>query len=250
MSGPTKITILEDDEGRETVAVEPIDWPVKLHTLVDNSAQIRPSLERIRQGLRELVEALPEGMAVEIVSTAPQPRFAVRMTSDLAEAREGIDRILPDSGASAFADALVETSNRIRDDDDPHFPVVLMVAGNGTDPSGGMDRKLRRLQEQTIEQPVTNHFVIVTAGRAFRGGVVRSRARLPLSSHRSPAAATKASRRPSDCLPCSPRSARRSLRVRRISVTRCAYPTSVCAARRRHSRVSAQRFPDPVWGPS
>lgn len=159
---PDEITILEDDEGRETVAVEPIDWPVKLHILVDNSARIRSSLERIRQGLRELVEALPEGMAVEIVSTAPQPRFAVRMTSDLAEAREGIDRIVPDSGASAFVDALVETSDRIRDDDDPYFLVVLMVAGNGTDPSGGVDRKLRRLQVQTIEQPVTNHFIIIT----------------------------------------------------------------------------------------
>jgi hypothetical protein len=38
-----------------------------------------------------------------------------------------------------------------------------MIAGNGTDPSGGLDRKLARLQEQTFEQSVTNHFIIWNA---------------------------------------------------------------------------------------
>ena len=168
---PEEITITEDNEPRETLTVEPVDWPVKLYILVDNSSTMRPSLERVRQGVRALVEGLPEGMAVEIVTTAPQPRRVTRMTTDRAEQLKGADLLIPDSGASAFVDAMVEASDRIRDDDEPHFPVVLIVAANGGDPSGGMDRKLRRLQEQTIEQPVTNHFIILTIpGQAFRGG--------------------------------------------------------------------------------
>jgi hypothetical protein len=85
------------------------------------------------------------------------------MTADRAEITSAIDRIAPDPGAAAYVDALVEASDRIRNADDGYFPVVVMIAGNGTDPSGGMDRKLGRLQEQTLEQPVTNHFVIWTA---------------------------------------------------------------------------------------
>jgi hypothetical protein len=167
---PAEITIFEDDQPRETVTVEPIDWPVKLYILVDNSAATGQSLERIRQGVRGLLEVLPDGMAVEIVSTAPQPRFIVRMTTDRTEISAGVDRIVPDSGGSAFVDAMVEASDRIDDDDVPHFPVVLMVSANGNDSTGGMDRKLRRLQEQTIDQPVTHHFVILTRpGQAFRG---------------------------------------------------------------------------------
>ena len=159
---PDEITVLEDGEARDVVEVEPIDWPVKLTVLIDNGAVLAQALPQIREGLQGLIEALPEGVEVELVTIAPQPRFIVRMTSDRAEVLDGLDRIAPDSGSSTFVDALVEASDRIRDDDSGQFPVVLMVAGNGTDSSSGMDRKFRRLQEQTIEQPVTNHFVMWT----------------------------------------------------------------------------------------
>jgi len=157
--------VLEDDQPRETVSVEPVFWPTRLYLLVDNSRAITQSLTRIREGLRGLVQALPaEGVEIELVSIAPQPRRIVRMTADFEEVLEGIDLIAPDSGALAFVDSLVEASDRIDDDDSPHFPVVLIVAGNGNDPTGGMDRKLRRLQEQAFEQPVTHHFVIWSSG--------------------------------------------------------------------------------------
>ncbi len=161
---PSEITILEDDQPRQTVDVEVVDWPIKLTILVDNSRPVAPSLNRIRDGLRELIALQPEGVQIAILSTAPQPRFLVRMTADRAEALEALDRLAPDPGGAAFVDALVEASDRIREDDEPHFPVVLMLAADGGDPSGGMDRKLNRLQDQTLEQSVVNHFVIWTTG--------------------------------------------------------------------------------------
>lgn len=160
---PEEVTILEDDQPRETVSVEAADWPMKVTILLDNSRPVAPQLPNIRDGLRGLIEALPDDVQVAIVTTAPQPRFVVRMTGDRAEALEGIDRIAPDSGASAFVDALIEASDRIREDD-PAFATIVMLAADGADPSGGMDRKLERLQRQTIEQSVINHFVIWTTG--------------------------------------------------------------------------------------
>lgn len=133
---PDEVRIVEDGASRFTVAVEPVDWPVKLRILIDNSAHIAPALGQLREGLRGLITALPDAVEVELVTTSAQPRIVVRMTADRAEVLAGVGRIAPDrSTFSAFVDALVESSDRIRDDDSPHFPVVLAVAGNSQDPS-------------------------------------------------------------------------------------------------------------------
>ena len=170
---PEDIVVLEDGEERVTITVEPVDWPVKLTVLVDNSRAMIQTLGQIREGLRGLIDALPAGVEVELLTTAPQPRFIVRSTTDRQALLESVDMIVPDSGAAAFVDALVEASDRIRGDDAPHFPVVLMVAANGADPSvsGGIDRKFRRLQEQTFEKPATYHVIVWTSPGTTSGQV-------------------------------------------------------------------------------
>jgi hypothetical protein len=170
---PEEIVVLEDGVERITVTVEPIDWPITLTVLVDNSRSVTRALGQIREGLRGLFNALPGGLEVELLTTAPQPRFLVRRTTDQVALLDGIDLISPDSGAAAFVDALVEASDRIVDNDAPHFPVVLMVATNGPDPSlsGGIDRKFQRLQRQTIDKPATYHVIVWSAPGSTLGQV-------------------------------------------------------------------------------
>lgn len=174
---PDEVVVTEDGVERVTVTVERVDWPVKLTVLVDNSRAMAQPLGQIREGLRELFAALPDDVAIELVTTAPQPRFIVRSTTDRAALDEGIDRISPDSGAAAFTDGLLEASGRALDDDTPHFPVVLMVASNGPDPAvvGNIDRKFVQLQEQSFERPITYHVVVWeaagTTGGRVTGGV-------------------------------------------------------------------------------
>jgi len=170
---PEDVVILEDGQERVTVTVEPIDWPVRLTVLVDNSRAMTQPLGQIREGLRGLIDALPDGVEMELLSTAPQPRFMTRLTADHAALLEGVDLIVPDSGSAAFVDGLVEASDRIRDDDRNVFPVVVMVAANGPDPalSGGIDRKFQRLQEQTFARAATYHVVVWTAPGITQGQV-------------------------------------------------------------------------------
>jgi hypothetical protein len=170
---PDELVVTEDGVQRVTVTVEPVDWPVKLTVLVDNSRAMAQPLGQVREGLRDLLAALPEDLAVELLTTAPQPRFIVRSTTDREALIQGIDRIAPDSGAAAFTDGLLEASNRILDDETLHFPVVLMVATNGPDPAvvGNIDRKYLQLQEQTIERPATYHVIVWTASGATGGRV-------------------------------------------------------------------------------
>jgi hypothetical protein len=68
-----EITIQEDGQAREIRALEPVDWPVKVHLLVDNSSVMAQALTRVRDGLHQLVAGLPEDVEVEVVTTAPQP---------------------------------------------------------------------------------------------------------------------------------------------------------------------------------
>jgi hypothetical protein len=161
---PEDISVIEDGVERMTVMVEPVDWPVKLTLLVDNTRAMAQGLGVVREGLKVLINSLPEEISIELLTLAPQPRRVVRRTNDRAELLEGIDLIAPDNGAGAFIDGLVETSDRIRDDDDPHFPVVVMVATNGPDPAqrGGGDRKVQRLFNQTVEKPATYHVIVLS----------------------------------------------------------------------------------------
>jgi len=168
---PEEVEIQEDGDSRFTVALEPVNWPMKLHVLLDNSTHMVPALGQLREGLRQLIETLPQGIEVELVTMSPQPRIVVPMTADRDALLEGVGRIVPDTGTySAFVDALVEASDRIVEDTSPHFATVLVIAGNSNDPSvaGGYERKVDRLIEQTNARPATYH-VAVWMDRSQRG---------------------------------------------------------------------------------
>jgi hypothetical protein len=48
------------------------------------------NLIHLRNGLRGLIDALPPGIRVTVVSTAPQPRFIVRETADRDSITKGL----------------------------------------------------------------------------------------------------------------------------------------------------------------
>ena len=172
--GPDDVVIVEDEVPRFTVAVEPVDWPVKLYVLVDNTSHIAPALGQLRDGLQGLLDALPQDVAVEIVTMSPGPRFVERMTTDREDLREAVGRIVPaQSDLSFFLDALLEASNRIIDDDSQHFPMVLLVAGNSRVEVGAYERKMDQLLAQTNAKPATYHVVIwMDPAQRPRGGAI------------------------------------------------------------------------------
>ena len=58
------------------VKIEPIDWPIKVQLLIDNGRH-ESALVQIRNGVKGFVEAMPDGIEMSLVTTAPQPRFIV-----------------------------------------------------------------------------------------------------------------------------------------------------------------------------
>jgi len=159
-----EVTVLEDGAERKTVELDLIDWPTKLSLLVDNGPATTQSLIELRNGLRGLLEALPEGMEVSLYTLNPQPRRIVRATTNLQEVIEGVDLIAPDQGAPRFLEGLQEAVERIDEDDSEHFPVIVMVGTDGPEGSRVRERDINELQQRLIDNRVQLNVAMLSLG--------------------------------------------------------------------------------------
>jgi hypothetical protein len=158
------VTVLEDGIKRETLKVEPINWPIKLAVLVDNGAIANNALVQLRNGLRAFFEALPDGIEMSLVTLNPQPRAVVRPTTERQKLIRGVDLITPDSGAARFAEGLLEAVNRFDKDKSDHFPVIMMVGADGPEGSTFRERDVERLSQKITENAVTVHVLMMSLG--------------------------------------------------------------------------------------
>src|SRR6185436_10674672 len=70
---PGDITITENGAAAKVIKIEPVNWPTKVQILIDNGTGTGgDNLVNIRNGVKGLIEALPEGTEVTLVTTAPQ----------------------------------------------------------------------------------------------------------------------------------------------------------------------------------
>ena len=120
------------------------------------SASGSGNLQILKDGVKGLIEALPANLEVTIVTTAPQPRFLVRPTTDKAMMIEGLARLAPDSGAGRFVESMNEATQRIEKDKSDHFPVIIM-SGTSSGDANVLERDVKRIferiQKKTDDSP-------------------------------------------------------------------------------------------------
>lgn len=157
------IAIREDVGESLVVGVERFGWPLKLTVLVDNGPATRDWLVHYRTGLKKLFAGLPPELPVSLITTAPNPRWMVRETTDRIQIENAVDRITPDEGLGRFSDALVEYARRLDDEfrrvEDPlppYLPVLVSLATTTQDGSlvrrddnAGMITSLRKYRVWT-----------------------------------------------------------------------------------------------------
>src|SRR5688500_18799195 len=91
---PEELMLTEGGQPLTVLKVEKVDWPVKVQVLVDNGVGLgSENLIHIRNGVRDLIKALPPEVEVSLYTTAPQPRAIVRPTMDRLQLIQGADRI-------------------------------------------------------------------------------------------------------------------------------------------------------------
>ena len=160
-------------DGTDTriVKVEPVSKPTKLTVLLDNGQATTKELSNFRTSVKNLIAALPEGMQIELITFAPQPRWLERATTDHQKLTSAVDRIAPDSGAGLFFDALVEAGARAEKEKGAFLPVFLMLAADFGRNDSSMDRDWQKLQNQVIQYGITVHFVMFHSGGDRAGSV-------------------------------------------------------------------------------
>jgi hypothetical protein len=160
------ISVQEDGAPGTVLRLEPIAWPVKVALLIDNGIGSGDRLTQTRQGVKGLIAALPAGVEVSLLTTAPQPRFLVRPTTDKGALLNGVDLLTPDSGAGRFVEGLIEASARFdkeRADREKgnFFPVIVAVGSLTAEGSSIRDRDVERLFQQLGARAMTVHAVMV-----------------------------------------------------------------------------------------
>ena len=160
------ITVQVDGSVCKPTRFEEINWPVKLHLMVDNGPVHNDALRQLREALRLFLKELPTDMEVTIVSTDPAPRFIYKAGTDRTKMLSSLDLMTPDSGAPKFIDAMAEAADRVdKDKKDKkekgnYFPVLMMIGSAGLEGSNPRDYQIAKLFKQVGDNAITVHVVM------------------------------------------------------------------------------------------
>jgi hypothetical protein len=166
---PADIKVTEDDTAMSISNIQVVDWPLKVQLLLDNGVGFgADNLTIIRNGTRAFIEKLPDGTELTIVTTAPQPRFLVRATTDKAMQLQGVDRLTLDGGTGRFIESLAEATQRIERDKVDHFPVIVSVATTAGD-NNVMERHVQASARRLEQKPIVLHVAMLSAGTGSGG---------------------------------------------------------------------------------
>ena len=157
---PSDLRVTENGADASVIKVEPVNWPTKLQIIIDNGVGLGgPNVLHARNGVSGLIEALPPGVEVTLVTTAPQPRILVRSTADRDAIKKGLDLLASDSGAGRFVESLNEALQRIERDKGDYFPAIISLATNAGD-RNVLDKDVERIMKRLEARPTTVHVVL------------------------------------------------------------------------------------------
>lgn len=165
---PADVRVTEDGLTASVVKVEPVTRSVKVQVLIDNGVGIGRNVVELRNGVRRLLEGLPPDIETTVVTTAPNPRFLVRATTNRDELLKGVERLAPDSGSGSFTESLSEAAERANRTKDS-FTVIIAAgstSGDGRVLEGDMQRALDRIHGK----PMIVHVLLYAGERSSSGG--------------------------------------------------------------------------------
>lgn len=158
------LRIMEDGEEAKVTRVELIKRGVKVQILVDNGLGLgQDGLLHVRNGVTGLVKSIPDNIETTIVTTAPQPRFLVRGSTNRDALLQGAGRITPDTSPGRFIEALNEALQRVERDRGEFMHVIIMAATT----AGERDTRTADMQQilsRTRAGQSTLHVALLDSG--------------------------------------------------------------------------------------
>ena len=172
---PKDVRITENGNAATVLKVEPVDRVPKVQVLIDNGIGMPPeSIGDLRTGVRGLLEALPPGIEVTLVTTAPQPRFLERATTDRQKVLDAVNRLAPDSGAGRFVESLFEATQRIERDKQQDAAYTIVTVGTSSGDANVRERDIQQTMERLQKyRPVVHVALLTQVARSASAGVVQ-----------------------------------------------------------------------------
>lgn len=151
----------EDGQRRQVIRVGPALIPMQVAILVDDSQDLRSAMPHIRTGLNGLIDGLPDGQQIALMTFGDQMRTVVDYTDDRARLKRAATEFVVFSDTSAFMlNALVNTALDLRARG-ARRPVVVLLTTEGSNaalttvgPGGG--RRQRDIISPVGVSPVGN----------------------------------------------------------------------------------------------
>ena len=173
---PKDVRVTENGQAANVLKVEPVDRVPKVQVLIDNGIGMPPeSIGDLRKGVRGLLEALPPDIEVTVVTTAPQPRFLTRPTTDRNTVLDTVNKLAPDTGAGRFVESLFEAMQRIERDKQQDAAYTIVTIGTSSGDGNVRDRDIQQIQERLEKyRPVIHVALLSQVARSASGGVVQA----------------------------------------------------------------------------
>jgi hypothetical protein len=125
--GPDDLTVFEDGKEAKILKVEPRDQPVRVTLALDNGRLMGDSLVHLRAAAGEFIKALPASSEVSLMTTAPQPRFALKLSKDRGALLKRIDTIAPDGSPGRFIEAIQDVAQEWSRQPGDYTPILVIV---------------------------------------------------------------------------------------------------------------------------
>jgi hypothetical protein len=108
--------------------------PMRIAIVVDNSQTTSDNLPQIRRALQDLVNALPPGHELMLVTTGGQMNIRVQPTRDYLEIQEAAGEIfVARGGGNALIGSVQEIYDRYFRAVEKRWPVIIIVSTDGPD---------------------------------------------------------------------------------------------------------------------
>ena len=159
-----EIVVQWDGEDADIRSMDPLGWPVQLTILVDNSEGASDGIEDIREGLKAMLAVILQDVEIGILTLAGEAEWAQDHTDNRGDLISTIDELDNESSASAFLDGLAVEAERLADDRDEYFPVIVIVSGDGPDGSEGEQENFDEAMQRLTETAATVHTRVLSHG--------------------------------------------------------------------------------------
>jgi len=114
---------------------------MRVALLVDTSSGTSRAITQIRSGIAAFLDALPPEHEVLLVTTGRRTQVRVPPTTDRTKLKDNANGLMAGDGPTPLMDALMEVDDRFMRKANDHWPVFVLVTGDGSESSTVTDEK-------------------------------------------------------------------------------------------------------------